>query len=101
MVWDLRGALLKKQENETARLADFAFRHRVRTMRLLAAALGRDADAFARAVVHRTDVAILADLASDDAADPAALDRLYLECQAEARRQLIDERGDPAPHRLA
>ena len=40
MVFDLRGALLKKEEAESARLMDFEFRLRARTMRLLAARIG-------------------------------------------------------------
>ena len=36
MVRDLRAALLKKQEIESARLADFGFKLRVCTMRILA-----------------------------------------------------------------
>ncbi|WP_241212717.1 hypothetical protein [Sphingomonas sp. ABOLG] len=41
MAFDLRAALLKKAEVETARLVDFEFRLRARTMRLLAADRGR------------------------------------------------------------
>lgn len=36
MAWDLRRALLKKGEFESARLIDFEFRERARTMKLLA-----------------------------------------------------------------
>src|SRR3546814_8238077 len=36
MAWDLRRALLKKVEFESARLHDFEFRERARTMKLLA-----------------------------------------------------------------
>ena len=35
MAWDLRAAMLKKQEVESARLAEFDYRWRARTMRLL------------------------------------------------------------------
>ena len=44
MAWDLRGALLKKEERETARLMDFEFRLRARTMRILAARLNIPAE---------------------------------------------------------
>lgn len=101
MVWDLRGALLKKQENETARLADFAFRLRVRTMRLLAADLGRDVDDMVRRVALKPDAAILQDLVAEGVADAAALESAWGACTARARAELIAERGDPAPHRLA
>jgi len=93
LVWDLRGALLKKQENESARLADFEFRLRARTMRLLAEALGLEAEPLVKATVLESDDSILA-------RTPGAADH-YLRCLAEARRQLIEEHGDPAPHRLA
>jgi hypothetical protein len=34
MAWDLRAALLRKEEFESARLTDFDFREMVRAMRL-------------------------------------------------------------------
>lgn len=51
MAFDLRSALLRKQEFESARLDDFEFRLRARTMRLIAARLGVDADALAGRIV--------------------------------------------------
>lgn len=101
MVFDLRGALLKKEEVESARLADFAFRHRVRTMRLLAPLVGQDVDMLVNAVALYDDARILSDVQrmSGRSADSIRLD--YANCQVEARRQLITERGDPSPHRLA
>ena len=101
MVWDLRGALLKKQENETARLADFDFRLRVRTMRLLAAELGREVDEMVGRVALRPDAAILTDLAAEGVASAEVLAAAWQDCAARARVKLIAERGDPAPHRLA
>ncbi|MGF7146517.1 hypothetical protein FHS96_000126 [Sphingomonas zeicaulis] len=101
MVWDLGGALLKKQENETARLADFEFRLRVRTMRLLAAELGRNADEMAARVALKSDAAIRDDLVAEDVTDAAALAGLWAACCARARAQLVAEHGDPSPHRLA
>jgi len=99
MVWDLRGALLKKQEVESARLDDFEFALRARTMKLLGADLDRAAQgALIGGIALRSDSAILD---SVPAADRAALRRRYDVCRTEARRQLIAERGDPAPHRLA
>lgn len=95
MVWDLRGALLKKQEVETARLADFDFRLRARTMRLLAGELGLDVDALVGRIVEADDEAILASLDHPDAYDGFARRR------AIAEEQLKRELGDPAPHRLA
>ena len=99
MPFDLRAALLKKGEVESARLDDFAFRERARTMRLLAATLGEDAGVWVRRIAYGSDEAILADLAARQ--DPEAVQAAYLAARAEARAQLFDELGDPAPHRLA
>lgn len=101
MVFDLRGALLKKEEVESARLDDFEFRLRVRTMRLLARAIGEDVDTLVNAVALYDDDHILADLQNTSELPPARLGLNYANCRAEARRQLIAERGDPSPHRLA
>ncbi|MBA4762834.1 hypothetical protein [Sphingomonas sp.] len=95
MVFDLRGALLKKEEIESARLMDFEFRLRVRTLRLAAATIGADPDAMARLVTLGDDAAVLRAL--DGQIEPAT----FHACREEARRQLIVERGDPTPHRLA
>jgi hypothetical protein len=92
MVWDLRRALLKKEEVESARLADFAFRLSIRTARLAARALGRDEAALVARVAARGEAAVLAD-------DPALAAGWPAWTEA-ARRALIAERGDPTPHRL-
>ena len=55
MAFDLRKALLRKGEHESARLMDFEFRHRARTFRLMAEVIGVDAEA----VVKRIDVSAL------------------------------------------
>jgi hypothetical protein len=97
MVFDLRGALLKKEEIESARLMDFEFRLRARTMRLLAAAIGQDQDAMVGRIAVQEDEAILADL---EAAHPD-IRAAFAAARDEAKRQLIAERGDPTPHKLA
>lgn len=97
MVFDLRGALLKKEEMESSRLVDFEFRLRARTMRLLAPVIGHDPDAMATRIALQDDEAILIDLA---ATIPDVRAR-FAEARDEARRQLIAERGDPTPHKLA
>lgn len=101
MVFDLRGALLKKEEVESARLADFEFRHRVRTMRLLAPLLGLDADALARESARRPHALILEDLAERSGLEVADIVARHDACRREAHAQLVIERGDPSPHRLA
>ena len=101
MAFDLRAALLKKAEVETARLVDFEFRLRARTMRLLAKQIGEDADALVGRIVHADDAAILDGLETARGLAPGALGADYRRSLAEARAQLIDEVGDPSPYRLA
>jgi acyl-CoA reductase-like NAD-dependent aldehyde dehydrogenase len=98
MAWDLRGALLKKEERESARLMDFAFRHRARTFRLLAERLDEDADALVRMTARSSDQALLEQLCERHPA--ADIGRQYAECSTAARAALIEEVGDPTPHRL-
>ena len=101
MAFDLRGALLKKQEVESARLAEFDYRWRARTMRLLAERLdpALSGGEMAAETARRDDEAILADLA--ERYPEAEVTKLYDRARAEARRALVEELGDPTPHRLA
>jgi hypothetical protein len=104
MVWDLRAALLRKGEVESARLDHFAFRARARTMRLLATSLGRDIDwrDLASSIAVKDDEGILADLlARFPDLDATTLRDSYGRCVGEANRTLIEEIGDPTPYRLA
>ena len=100
MVWDLRGALLKKEEKESARLADFEFRHRARTLRLVAQAMRLDEREVASKVATAKPGELLQWLSEqhEDGAD--GFQTLLDQCSAEARRQLIEELGDPSPYRL-
>jgi hypothetical protein len=100
MVWDLRGALLKKEERESARLMDFEFRLRARTWRLVAEALGDDANEVARLTAQLDDDGIAAQLATHHPDQAAELPALIQRCAAEARQALIAEIGDPSPYRL-
>ena len=97
MAFDLRRALLKKAEHESARLLDFEFRQRARTFRLLAARLGLDPEKLVAMIAREGDEAILRSLAQGGS---ARVQQNYEECRREARAQLIEERGDPSPHRL-
>lgn len=101
MAFDLRGAMLKKQEVESARLAEFDYRWRARTMRLLAARLdaGLSGDEMAAATARHDDDAILAELMARY--PDGGVQQLYDQCRAQARIALIEELGDPTPHRLA
>lgn len=101
MAFDLRAALLRKQETETARLVDFEFRLRARTMRLLAASIGEPAGELVAEIALHPDARILERLAERRPVRAESLNALYARARAEARAQLIAEHGDPAPHRLA
>ena len=94
MVWDLRRALHKKGEIESARLDDFEFRLRARTMRLLASTLGLEPDALVARIAADADETIVASLGAEAAV-------AYPPLREEARRQLITELGDPTPYKLA
>jgi len=100
MVFDLRRALLAKEEKDSARLMDFEFRQRARTFRLLAAALEIDPQTLVREIALYDDPAILAALANDRPMLREDLGHHYTKCRAEAYAQLVGEIGDPTPHRL-
>ena len=93
MVWDLRGALLKKEERESARLADFEFRHRARTLRLVAQAMALDEAEVASKVATMKPGGLLDWLGEQHEGGPDGLQALLDQCSAEARRQLIKELG--------
>ena len=100
MVFDLRRALLSKEEKESSRLMDFEFRQRARSFRLIAEALGLPGDELVREIALSGDEAILDRLVADQGIVRAELGALYARCRTEAYRQLVDELGDPTPHRL-
>lgn len=100
MVWDLRRALLKKEDFESARLIDFEFREMVRAMRLLADRFSAPSTPLLHSLANHGVAAALAELAAHAHVERADMDAAYLEARSEARRQLIAERGDPSPHRL-
>lgn len=100
MVWDLGKAMQKKEEFESARLMDFEFRQRARAMRLLAEELQLDGRELAGRTALAPDEAILADLVRQLGMDRTELAGMHASCRAEARKQLIAERGDPTPYRL-
>ena len=100
MVWDLRRALLAKEEFESARLMDFDFRQKIRAMRLLAAEIGTDENALAARAAEAPTDTVLAEAAQMSGREAAEIAALYAQCLTEARRLLVGERGDPTPHRL-
>lgn len=100
MVFDLRRALLSKEEKESSRLMDFEFRQRARSFRLIAEALGLPGDELVREIALSGDEAILDRLVAERGIARTELGDLYARCCAEAYRQLVEELGDPTPHRL-
>jgi len=111
-MFDLHGALLKKQEHECARLDAFLFRQRARTMRLLAewvrARMAKPADldpqALAGEVAVATDAALLDHLhrhLDGTGVTRHQLERRFERAKAEAYGQLAAELGDPSPRPLA
>ena len=90
----------KKEEFESARLMDFEFRQRARATRLLARSCGMDEAALVAEIATRTEQAVIALVADRSGDTEEAVAARYAMCSAEARRQLIAERGDPTPYRL-
>ena len=99
--FDLRAALLRKGDVESARLDEFAFRVRARTWRRVGEALGLAPDCLVARIAHEADAVLLADLAVETGEPPAALAGLHARLTVQVRAELVAERGDPAPHRLA
>jgi hypothetical protein len=100
MVWDLRRALLAKEEFETSRLVDFEFRQRARAVRHLARYFGIDEEEAVQDIVAFPVEELTEKLADRYRLPRADVAREYTRCLAIARSELIVERGDPTPHRL-
>ena len=100
MAWDLGRAMRKKEEFESARLMDFEYRLRARTMRLLGNALGLDGSTYARECALQSDETILDLIATESGRSREEIAAEHGRCVLEARAQLIGERGDPTPYRL-
>lgn len=100
MVWDLGKAMQKKEEFESARLADFEFRQRVRATRLLARTLEIDEASLVKEIAARDEGGVIDLIAAETSRSKDKIAADFARCLAEAREQLIAERGDPTPHRL-
>lgn len=100
MVFDLGIAMRRKEEFESARLADFDFRCRVRATRLLVAELGLDPVLAAELVAAGDEDAAIARLATLTDRTLAVIEDAYRRCRTQARAALIAEIGDPAPFRM-
>ena len=100
MVWDLGKAMQKKEEFESARLMDFEFRQRARATKLLAQAYQLDPLALTRDIAIMPEAALLEHFATRTGRPLEEVSSDYGRCLAEARKELIAERGDPTPYRL-
>ncbi|MBT2133922.1 hypothetical protein KK137_06205 [Croceibacterium sp. LX-88] len=100
MVWDLRRAMLKKEEFESARLMDFDFRQRIRATRLLARDLSLEESDLVRDTAALEEKGLI-DLATAlTGRDRQDISERYAQCFAKARQELVAEIGDPTPYRL-
>ena len=101
MVFDLGRAMRKKAEHETARLLDFEFRRRVRATPMFLAIHHLDETEAAGLVATLAEDAALARLAERAGLSVEQAAEDYRTCLTTAHAQLVAERGDPTPHRLA
>ena len=98
MAWDLRRALLRKEEFESGRLTDFEFRETVRTLKFMVRAFGADEAAVLDILVEHGFDAALAGF--PEMLGEETREAVCLRLRKEARQMLIRERGDPTPYRL-
>ncbi|MCP3733895.1 hypothetical protein M9979_03255 [Sphingomonas sp. RP10(2022)] len=101
MTFDLAAALHRKEEYETSRLVDFAFRVRARATRALAGELGLDMHVATALLVRHDEAGVCAALAAQTGRALDEVTASYRLHHAAAARALVVERGDPSPHRLA
>lgn len=102
MAFDLGAMLRRKGEFETARLDDFEFRQRARTIRLFAKRRGVEAGPLLEQTALGDDERLLGVLTEGlGEVEAAALVRDWFAARADAYRQLVDELGDPTPVRMA
>lgn len=100
MVRDLGKAMRKKEEFESARLMDFAFRERARATRFLARFYDLDEGLLVREIAVRNEDGVLDLVARQTGREEREIAAAYQRCPGAARRELIAERGDPTPYRL-
>jgi hypothetical protein len=101
MVFDLGRAMRKKEEFESARLMDFEFRRRARATRQLAQHFGLDEVVAAELVSTLSEDAVPERIAVLTGTPVEGVRAEYARCVAAAHAKLVEERGDPAPHRMA
>lgn len=109
---DIAKVLTRKQERECARLDDFEFRVRIRAIRLLVedlnarsrTAVPLDPLAFARQAANEAAEVTLAAIDTalgDRSPGLGTIWRRHGRAVARAYEQVIVERGDPSPYRMA
>ena len=101
MVWDLGLAMRKKEEFESERLMNFEFLQRVRATRLFARKIGLNEASLVGEIAVQGSDDLLDWVAKNTSRSRDEIATVYEQCLGEARQQLIAERGDPAPNRLA
>jgi hypothetical protein len=117
MAFDVHAALVRKQEHESAKLDEFAFRQRARAIRLLVEWALEKAEGMSLPGIGALDPVALASeiaTASDEelvgriavVLEPAGITRRRVErrhqrLKEEAWLQLAAEMGDPTPRSLA
>lgn len=101
MTWDLSKAMHLKAEFETARLLDFEFRQRARAVSLLATSCGLDPLSIVGEIAVHDDAGMIELICDRAGLSHAEVTHGYQSALAQARQQLVAERGDPAPHRMA
>jgi|GEM_PF-3491020 hypothetical protein len=100
MAFDLRNALLRKEEYEPARLTAFVFAETVHALKDLAAQDALHPVALLDCLVEEGLAGALTMLAHNSGRSEAATQARFLRARARARSALIDRHGDPAPVRL-
>ena len=101
MAWDLRSALLKKHEFETARLLEFEFKQRIRTIRLLAEACGLCPRQMVKLAIRQNDAELLVTMGAAAGLSEVQINERWARAGQEAYRQVLAELGDPRPYPLA
>ena len=101
MTWDLAKALHKKAEVESARLQEFNFRLRARTIALVVSQNGLDPAALVAELAVLPDAEMLASLCRHTGQTKADALRQHEAAAVAARQQLLAEYGAPSPQRMA
>ncbi|MCW1987805.1 UNVERIFIED_ORG: hypothetical protein M2348_003555 [Sphingomonas sp. R1F5B] len=100
MAFDLRNALLRKEEYESARLTAFEFAETVRALKAMAADRALHPRPLLDAMVEQGLASALTMIARQAGQSADAVEGAFLRARARARADLIALHGDPSPVRL-